>query len=75
MCNTQYLPWRNIWFADNPIEVLNEHLTLLVGGYASTKGIRGHNMNKPWFDYQYRHVLYFKQVAHLRWTRNRTQVN
>ena len=21
-----YLPWRNIWLADNPVEVLNEHL-------------------------------------------------
>ena len=25
------LPWRNIWHADNPVEVLNEHLSLLVG--------------------------------------------
>ena len=24
------LPWRNIWPADNPVEVLNEHLLLLV---------------------------------------------
>ena len=25
------LPWHNIWTADNPVEVLNEHLLLLVG--------------------------------------------
>ena len=27
------LPWRNNWLADNPVEVLNEHLSLLVGHY------------------------------------------
>ena len=27
------LPWRNIWLSDNPVEVLNEHLSLLVGRY------------------------------------------
>ena len=37
---TQDLPWRNIWLADNPVEVLNEHLSLLVGRYGLTKGIR-----------------------------------
>ena len=26
----QDLPWHNIWLADNPVEVLNEHLSLLV---------------------------------------------
>ena len=25
------LPWSNIWLSDNPVEVLNEHLSLLVG--------------------------------------------
>ena len=25
------LPWRNIWSSDNPVEVLNEHLSQLVG--------------------------------------------
>ena len=25
------LPWCNIWLCDNPVEVLNEHLSLLVG--------------------------------------------
>ena len=34
------LPWRNIWLSDNPVEVLNEHLSLLVGCYAPTKLIR-----------------------------------
>ena len=25
------LPWRNIWSADNPVEILNQHLLLLLG--------------------------------------------
>ena len=36
----QDLPWRNIWFSDNPVEVLNEHLSKLVGRYVPTKIIR-----------------------------------
>ena len=26
-------PWHNIWLADNPVDVLNEHLSKLVGRY------------------------------------------
>ena len=36
----QHLPWRNIWSTDNPVEVLNEHLLLLVGRFLPTKIIR-----------------------------------
>ena len=39
----QYLPWRNIWSSDNPVEVLKEHLSLLVGRYVPTKIIRVRN--------------------------------
>ena len=35
----QDLPWRSIWSADNPVEVLNEHLLLLVGRFVPTKVI------------------------------------
>ena len=35
----QDLPWHNIWLADNPVEVLNEHLSLLVVRYVPTKVI------------------------------------
>ena len=35
----QDLLWHNIWLANNPIEVLNEHLSLLVGRYVPTKVI------------------------------------
>ena len=45
-------PWRNIWSADNPVEVLNEHLLLLVGRFVSTNIIRVRNKDKPWFDNQ-----------------------
>ena len=35
----QDLPCRNIWYADNPVEVLNAHLLLLVGRFVPTKVI------------------------------------
>ena len=69
------MPWRNIFLADNPVEILNEHLSLLVGRYVPTKVIRVGNKDKPWFDDKYRHVFLLKQEAHLRWTRDRSQVN
>ena len=62
----QGLPWRNILSADNPVEVLNEHLLLLVGGFVPTKVLRVHNKDKPWFDDQCRHAFGLKQEAHLR---------
>ena len=46
------LPWRNIWLSDNPVEVLNEHLSRLVERYVATKVIRVRNKDKPWFDDQ-----------------------
>ena len=61
------LLWRNIWLSDNPVEVLNEHLSLLVGRYVPTKVIRVRNQDKPWFDDQCRHAFDLKQEAHLRW--------
>ena len=62
----QDLPWRNIWLSDNPVEVLNEHLSLLVGRYVPTKVIRVLNKDKSWFDDQWRHAFGPKQEAHLR---------
>ena len=46
------LPWRNIWLSVNLVEVLNEHLSLLVGRYVPTKVIHVRNKDKPWFDDQ-----------------------
>ena len=46
------LPWRNIWLSDNPVEILNEHLSLLVGSFVPTKVIRVRKKDKPWFDDQ-----------------------
>ena len=71
----QDLPWRNIWSADNHVEVLNEHLLLLVGRFVPTKIIRVRNKDKPWFDDQCRHAIGLKQEAHLRWTSDRSRVN
>ena len=45
----QDLPWHNIWSADNPVEVLNKHLSLLVGRYVPTTVICVHNKDKPRF--------------------------
>ena len=39
----QDLPCRNILLPDNPVEVLNEHLSLLVERFVPTKVIRVHN--------------------------------
>ena len=52
------LPWRNIWLSDNPVEVLNEHISLLVGRYLSTKVIRVGNKDNPWFDDQCRYAFW-----------------
>ena len=71
----QDLPWCIIWYADNPVEVLNEHLLLLVGRFVPTKIISVRNKDKPWFDDQCRYASGLKQEAHLRWTRDRSRVN
>ena len=76
VCNAmQDLPWRNIWFAENPVKVLNEQLLLLVGRFVPTKVIRVRNKVNDWFDDQCRHAFGLKQEAHLRWTRDRSPVN
>ena len=43
----QDLPWHNIWSADNPVEVLNEHLLQLGRRFVPTKIIRVCNKDKP----------------------------
>ena len=67
--------WHDIWSADNPVEVLNEHLLLLVGRFVPAKIIRVHNKDKPWFDDQCRHAFDLQQEAYLRWTRDSSRVN
>ena len=69
------LPWRNIWSADNPAQILNEHFLLLVGRFVPTKVIRVLNKDKPWFHDQCRHAFRLKQEAELRWTRDHSRVN
>ena len=65
----------NIWSANNPVEILNEYLSLLVGRYVPTKVIRVRNKDKPWFDDQCRRAFDLKQEAHLRRTRDRSRAN
>ena len=71
----QDLPWLNIWPADNTVEVLYEHVSLLVGYYVPIKVIHGHNKDKPWIYDQCRHAIGLKQVAHLWWTCDCSRVN
>ena len=59
VCGTiRELPLRNIWLSDNPVEVLNKHLSLLVGRYVPTMVIRVHDKDKPWWDDQCRHAFW-----------------
>ena len=69
------LAWRYIWLSDNPVEVLNEHLSLLVGRYVPTRIISVRNKDKLWIDDLCRHAFGLKQEAHLRWTCDRYRVN
>ena len=70
----QYLPWHNIWLADNPVKVLNEHLSLLIGRYVPTRIIHMCNKDKPWFDDQCRHAFGLKQETHLWCTHDRSRL-
>ena len=60
------LPWRSIWSADNPVERLNVHLSLLFEHFVPTKVIRVRNKDKPWFNDDCRLAFDIKQGAHLR---------
>ena len=71
----QDLHGHNIWSADNPVDVLNEHLLLMVRRFFPTKVIRVLNMDKPWINDQCRYAFGLTQEAHLRWTRDRARVN
>ena len=64
-----------ILLADNPVKVLNEQMSLLVGRYVKTNVIRVRNKDRPLFYDQCRPDLGLKQEGHLRWTRDRSRVN
>ena len=68
-------PWRCIWSADNPVERLNVHLSLLVERFVPTKVICVRNKDKPWFNDDCRLAFDIKQGAHLWWTRYRSRDN
>ena len=67
--------WCNIWSADNPVEDLNEHLSLLIGCYVPTIHIHVHNKDKYSFNDQCRLAFDLKKKVHLRWTLDRSRVN
>ena len=69
------LPWQSVWSADNPVERLKVHLSLLVDRFVPTNVIRVRNKDKPWFNDDCRLAFSIKQGAHLRWTRDRSLVN
>ena len=51
------------------------YLSLLVERFILTKMIRVRNKDKPWFNDDCRLAYDIKQVAHLRWIRDRSLVN
>ena len=56
----------NVSSIDNPVEVFNEHPSiLLIGRYVPTKDIRMHNKDKPWFDCKCTIVFDIEQEAGL----------
>ena len=50
---------------DNPVELLSEQLSLLVGYIVPTKVLRVRNKNKPWFNDDCRNAFNIKQEANL----------
>ena len=69
------MPWRSVWNADNPVERLNVHLSLLVEHFVPAKVIRVRNKVKPWINEDCWFAFDIKWEAHLRWTRDRSRVN
>ena len=57
------LPWQSFWSADNPVERLNVHLSLLVERFVPTKVIHVRKKDKPWFKDDCRRAFYIKQEA------------
>ena len=55
------LPWGNIWPADNPADVLNEHLLQLLERFVPTKVLCVRNKDKPWLYEQCRYDFVLKQ--------------
>ena len=68
------LPLRSIWCAVNPVEGMNQHLSLLVERFVPTKVIRVRNKDKPWFNADCRRAFDLKQEAHRRWSRDRLEL-
>ena len=73
------LPCHNIWLSDNAVEVLNEHLSLLVGRYVPSKqghpcakqGIRlGLMLNEGMLLASSRRLIFGRPVIALRLTGN-----
>ena len=71
----QYENCLDVTFGFLTIEVLYEHLSLLVVRYVPIKVICVRNKDKPWFDDQCRHAFGLKQEAHLQWTCDCSLVN
>jgi hypothetical protein len=69
------LPWHTIWKTNQPVEVLNQHLSSLIERFIPTKVIRLRNKDKPWFNDDCRRAFDLKQCAYHRWTRDRSQAN
>ena len=60
------MSWLNIWLADNTVDVLNEHLSLLVGRYLPIKVIHVRIKELAWLMINEGLAFGLKQEAHLR---------
>ena len=56
----------------DPVEILNAHLSWLVGRTVPTKVIRVSKKDKPWFIDECRHAFAIMQEAHFRRTHDRS---
>ena len=66
-------PWRVIYTADDPVDILNQHLSEVIERYVPSKIIRVRNSDKPWFTDECRAAFDAKQGAYRRWTRDRSR--
>ena len=65
-CDTIHqLPSQRIWTADNPVEIPNVHLSLLVERFVQSKVIHVRNKDKHWLNDDCWHAFDPKQETHL----------
>ena len=67
------LPWSVIIGSDQPVTLLNQHISSIIQQHVPKTTIKIRNNDEPWFDDLCRLKFDQKQTAYLRWNRLRTQ--